>query len=43
MPYEGNSSSLLIHSDDQAMPQRLVNAFSHLIDLCHVNQKPEPF
>jgi hypothetical protein len=43
MPYEGRSSSLLINSDDQAMPPRLVNAFNHAIQLCHVNMKPEPF
>jgi hypothetical protein len=42
-PFEGSSASLVIHSDDQAMPPRLVNAFTHAMQLCHVNVKPEPF
>lgn len=43
LPYEGRSASLIIESDDLAMPQRLVKAFNHAIDLCRVNVKPEPF
>ena len=43
MPYEGTASSLVFTSDDAEMPQRLVNAFNHAIQLCHVDAKPEPF
>jgi uncharacterized spore protein YtfJ len=43
LPFEGQSSSLEIYSDDDAMPPRLVKAFNHAIELCHVNEKPEPF
>jgi hypothetical protein len=43
VPYEGISSSLLIRSDDEAMPSRLVNGFNHALKLCHTSAKPEPF
>ena len=43
IPFDGKSSSLRIHSDDQGMPPRLLNAFNHAIKLCHVDTKPEPF
>jgi len=41
--YEGNNTSLDIASDDAEMPARLVKAFNHAIQLCHVDSKPEPF
>ncbi len=42
-PFEGTASSLSIGSDDAEMPPRLINAFNHAIQLCHVDAKPEPF
>jgi hypothetical protein len=42
-PFEGNNTSLSINTDDEAMPPRLVKAFNHAIELCHVDAKPEPF
>jgi hypothetical protein len=43
VPYAGNHSSLIIRSDDQQMPPRLVKAFNHALQLCHTDLKPEPF
>jgi hypothetical protein len=43
IPFEGSGSSLLIRSDNEELPPRLVNAINHAIELCHVNVKPEPF
>ena len=43
VPYAGNHWSLIIRSDDDQMPPRLVKAFNHALQLCHTDTKPEPF